>query len=102
VEAISLERLDRELVIVGCKAVFADGTFVARRGTRTMVERLPSLVLVDRWKRIDSMPPSVWPSPHRCEMVPGDAVRAPAQREEKTGWKGRPICMSISQTWAYG
>src|SRR5579859_5046885 len=60
VDVISLKQLDAELAVVGCEAVFSDGTFVARSGTRALVELLPTLVLVDRWKRIDSMPPPNW------------------------------------------
>jgi hypothetical protein len=78
VEVVGLDQLDAELAVVGCEAVFADGTFVARRGTRALVDRLPTLVLVDRWKRLDTMPPSRWPSSDRFEMIPGDEVRAPA------------------------
>ncbi len=77
VAVIGLQQLASDLAVVGCEAVFADGTFVARRGTKALVERLPALVLVDRWKRIDSMPPATWPS-DRYEMVRGDQVRAPA------------------------
>ena len=78
VDVISLKQLDAELAVVGCEAVFSDGTFVARSGTRALVELLPTLVLVDRWKRIDSMPPPNWPAPDRYEMVRGGDVRAPA------------------------
>ncbi len=78
VEVVGLDHVDAEVAIVGCEAVFADGTFIARRGTRALVDRLPTLVLADRWKRLDTMPPARWPSSDRFEMVPGDEVRAPA------------------------
>ena len=77
-DVISLKQLDADMAVVGCEAVFSDGTFMARSGTRALVELLPTLVLVDRWKRIDSIPPSNWPSPDRYEMVRGGDVRAPA------------------------
>jgi translation initiation factor 2B subunit (eIF-2B alpha/beta/delta family) len=77
--AIPLSELDAEIAVVGCDAVFDDGTFVNRRGTRELVDRLPTLVLVDRWKRIGGPPPARWPAPERFELIPGDQVRAPAQ-----------------------
>lgn len=76
--AIPLSRLDAEIAAVGCDAVFDDGTFVNRRGTRELVDRLPTLVLVDRWKRIGGPPPAAWPRADRFELIPGDRVRAPA------------------------
>jgi hypothetical protein len=50
----------------------------SRRGTKALVELLPTLVLVDRWKRIGGPPPRSWPMPELFELVPGDRVRAPA------------------------
>jgi translation initiation factor 2B subunit (eIF-2B alpha/beta/delta family) len=75
---IDLAELDSEIAVVGCDAVFDDGSFVNRRGTATLVARLPTLVLVDRWKRVDLPPPAGWSRPELFEIVPGDAVRAPA------------------------
>jgi hypothetical protein len=77
VEVTTIDEVQAELAVVGCEAVFNDGSFVARTGTRALIERMPALVLVDRWKRIDAPPPSSWPSP-RHELVPGGEVRAPA------------------------
>ncbi|HUZ87882.1 MAG TPA: hypothetical protein VNF26_13115 [Candidatus Baltobacterales bacterium] len=74
----TLAELDAEIAVVGCDAVFDDGTFVNRRGTRALVDRLPTLVLVDRWKRVGGPPPSSWPRPDVLELVPGERVRAPA------------------------
>jgi translation initiation factor 2B subunit (eIF-2B alpha/beta/delta family) len=77
-DAIALDALDAEIAVVGCDAVFEDGTFVNRRGTKALVDRLPTLVLVDRWKRIGGPPPRGWPRPELFELVPGDRVHAPA------------------------
>jgi translation initiation factor 2B subunit (eIF-2B alpha/beta/delta family) len=77
-EAVGLDALDAEIAVVGCDAVFDDGTFVNRRGTKALIERLPALVLVDRWKRIGGPPPTSWPRPELFELVPGDQVHAPA------------------------
>jgi hypothetical protein len=74
----ALAELDAEIAVVGCDAVFDDGTFVNRRGTRALVDQLPTLVLVDRWKRVGGPPPESWPRPELFELVPGDRVRAPA------------------------
>jgi hypothetical protein len=76
--AVSLAQLDAGIAVVGCDAVFDDGTFVNRRGTRALVDRLPTLVLVDRWKRIGGPAPARWPAPGRFELIPGDRVHAPA------------------------
>lgn len=78
VVAIPMSRLDADIAVVGCDAVFDDGSFVNRRGTRKLVDRLPTLVLADRWKRIGGSPPTRWPAPERFELIPGDRVRAPA------------------------
>ena len=77
VEVLSLDRVDADIAVVGCEAVYDDGSFIARRGTRDLVERMPALVLVDRWKKMDSPPPADAPA-GRYELVPGDVVRAPA------------------------
>jgi translation initiation factor 2B subunit (eIF-2B alpha/beta/delta family) len=77
-DPVSFAELDADIAVVGCDAVFDDGTFVNRRGTKALVERLPTLVLVDRWKRIGGPPPRSWPMPELFELVPGDRVRAPA------------------------
>ncbi|HUY74559.1 MAG TPA: hypothetical protein VMW11_08615 [Candidatus Dormibacteraeota bacterium] len=74
----TLAELDAEIAVVGCDAVFDDGTFVNRRGTKALVDRLPTLVLVDRWKRVGGPPPRSWPRPDVLELVPGERVRAPA------------------------
>jgi len=76
--AIPLSQLDGDVAVVGCDAVFDDGSFINRRGTRQLVDRLPTLVLADRWKRIRGPPPARWPAPERFELIPGDRVRAPA------------------------
>jgi translation initiation factor 2B subunit (eIF-2B alpha/beta/delta family) len=75
--ATALSKLTAEIAVVGCDAVFDDGSFINRRGTLALVERLPTLVLVDRWKRMGGPPPRTWPSPE-FELVPGDRVHAPA------------------------
>ena len=77
-DPVSFAELDADIAVVGCDAVFDDGTFVIRRGAKALVERLPTLVLVDRWKRIGGPPPRSWPMPELFELVPGDRVRAPA------------------------
>lgn len=77
-DPVSFAELNSEIAVVGCDAVFDDGSFVNRRGTKALVERLPTLVLVDRWKRIGGPPPHSWPMPELFELVPGDTVRAPA------------------------
>ncbi|HSP09127.1 MAG TPA: hypothetical protein VLU92_05980 [Candidatus Dormibacteraeota bacterium] len=74
----TLAELDAEIAVVGCDAVFDDGTFVNRRGTKALVDRLPTLVLVDRWKRVGGPPPGRWHRPDLLELVPGDRVHAPA------------------------
>jgi len=74
----TLAELDAEIAVVGCDAVFDDGTFVNRRGTSALVDRLPTLVLVDRWKRVGGPAPGSWPRPELFELVPGERVRAPA------------------------
>lgn len=76
--AVALDSLDADIAVVGCDAVFDDGTFVNRRGTKALVDRMPTLVLADRWKRIGGPPPRSWPRPDVFELVPGDRVRAPA------------------------
>ncbi len=77
-DPVALAALEADIAVVGCDAVFDDGSFVNRRGTRALVERLPTLVLVDRWKRIGGPTPQSWPMPEVFELVPGDRVRAPA------------------------
>ncbi len=77
-DPVALAALEADIAVVGCDAVFDDGSFVNRRGTRALVERLPTLVLVDRWKRIGGPTPQSWPMPEAFELVPGDRVRAPA------------------------
>lgn len=74
--SVGLHHLDAEVAVVGCEAVFEDGSFINRRGTRALVERLPTLVLVDRWKRLGGPPPPTWPG-NLFELIPGDRVRAP-------------------------
>lgn len=76
--AVPMSRLDAEIAVVGCDAVFDDGSFINRRGTRRLVDRLPTLVLADRWKRIGGPPPARWSAPDRFELIPGDRVRAPS------------------------
>jgi translation initiation factor 2B subunit (eIF-2B alpha/beta/delta family) len=76
--AIPLSGLDADVAVVGCDAVFDDGSFINRRGTRQLVDRLPTLVLADRWKRLGGSPPLSWRRPERFELIPGDRVRAPA------------------------
>lgn len=76
--AATLDEVDAEIAVVGCDAVFDDGTFVNRRGTKALVDRLPTLVLVDRWKRVGGPPPRSWPRPDMLELVPGERVHAPA------------------------
>lgn len=78
VVAIPMSELDAEVAVVGCDAVFDDGSFINRRGTRQLVDSLPTLVLADRWKRIGGPPPTSWPAPERFELIPGARVRAPA------------------------
>lgn len=77
-DAMSLDEMDVEIAVVGCDAVFDDGSFVNRRGTAALVDRFPTLVLVDRWKRVGGPPPTSWPLPELFELIPGDRVRAPA------------------------
>jgi hypothetical protein len=77
-ETIAIDQLEAELAVVGCDAVFEDGSFINRLGTAALVARLPTLVLVDRWKRLDHPPPGAWPEPERFEIVQDDSVRAPA------------------------
>lgn len=77
VETVTLDAVDAEIAVVGCEAVFKDGSFIARSGTRALAERMPALVLIDRWKTIDAPAPEVPPA-GRYELVPGDAVSAPA------------------------
>jgi Initiation factor 2 subunit family len=77
-DPVAFAALEADLAVVGCDAVFDDGSFVNRRGTKALVEQLPTLVLVDRWKRIGGPPPLSWPMPELFELVPGDRVRAPA------------------------
>ncbi|HYM66101.1 MAG TPA: hypothetical protein VEW68_02305 [Patescibacteria group bacterium] len=76
--AVRLSELDSEVAVVGCDAVFDDGSFINRRGTLSLVERMPTLVLVDRWKRIGGPPPRSWPMQEMFELIPGDRVEAPA------------------------
>lgn len=77
-DAVSLADLDAEIAVVGCDAVFDDGSFINRRGTAALVERFPTLVLVDRWKRVGGPRPTSWPHPELFELIPGDRVHAPA------------------------
>jgi hypothetical protein len=74
----SLADLDAEVAVVGCDAVFDDGSFINRRGTAALVDRFPTLVLVDRWKRVGGPRPKRWPHPELFELIPGDRVQAPA------------------------
>jgi len=77
IPAIAVERPEASIAVVGCDAVFADGGFVNRRGTRRLAEHLPEvLVLVERWKRVDGPTPATWPNPELFEVVPPlDGVR---------------------------
>jgi len=77
-DAMSLIDLDAEVAVVGCDAVFDDGSFINRRGTAALVGRFPTLVLVDRWKRVGGPPPERVLKPELFELIPGDHVRAPA------------------------
>jgi translation initiation factor 2B subunit (eIF-2B alpha/beta/delta family) len=77
-DPVAIDAVDADVAVVGCDAVFDDGTFVNRRGTKALVDRLPTLVLVDRWKRIGGPAPRSWPRPELFELVPGDRVHAPA------------------------
>lgn len=76
-DAVVLAALDADIAVVGCEVVYADGTFANRRGTAALVERLPTLVLVDRWKRVDALPPGEHSLSERLELVSGDRVQAP-------------------------
>lgn len=76
--AVPPSLVEAEVAVVGCDAVYDDGTFVNRRGTLALVTKLPALVLVDRWKRVDGPPPARLDAPDLFELIPGDLVRAPA------------------------
>lgn len=77
-EAVPLAALDADVAVVGCDAVFDDGSFINRRGTAALVDRLPTLVLVDRWKRLGGPAPTSVLLPDLFELIPGDRVHAPA------------------------
>ena len=71
IAAEAVRRPTAALAVVGCDAVFRDGGFVNRRGTRHLVAELTEvLVLTERWKRIDAATPASWPSPDLFELVP--------------------------------
>lgn len=76
--AVPLTEIEGDVAVVGCDAVFDDGSFINRRGTLQLVLRFPTLVLVDRWKRIGGPPPTHWPVAETFELIPGDRVHAPA------------------------
>ncbi|HET7419013.1 MAG TPA: hypothetical protein VFL27_01375 [Candidatus Dormibacteraeota bacterium] len=76
--AVPFTALDADVAVVGCDAVFDDGTFMNRRGTLALVTRMPALVLVDRWKRVGGPAPDASRVPEPFELIPGDRVRAPA------------------------
>lgn len=76
--AADLAEIVAEIAVVGCDAVFDDGSFINRRGTLALADRFPTIVLVDRWKRIGGPPPKTWPSPDLFELVPGDRIQAPS------------------------
>jgi translation initiation factor 2B subunit (eIF-2B alpha/beta/delta family) len=77
ITAIAVGRPTAGIAVVGCDAVFADGGFVNRRGTRRLADGIPEvLVLVERWKRVDGPTPDTWPNPELFEVVPPlDGVR---------------------------
>jgi hypothetical protein len=69
---VDIGSVEAEIAVVGCDAVFDDGTFVNRRGTAALVKHLhprPVLVLTERWKRVSGPPPIEWPEPDLFEIV---------------------------------
>jgi hypothetical protein len=75
---VDIGEVDAEIAVVGCDAYFDDRTFVNRRGTAALVNRLhprPVLVLTERWKRIAGPTPGRWPEPDLFEiMAPAENV----------------------------
>lgn len=70
--AVPLDHADADIGLVGCDAVFTDGSFVNRRGTAELVKRLmPHLVLVlaEPLKQLDHAAPKGWSEPDLFEIV---------------------------------
>ena len=62
-----------DVAVVGCDAIFDDGGFVNRLGTRRMLEAMapqPTVVVGDRWRRLAGRSPRSWPEPELFEVVP--------------------------------
>ncbi len=77
IDARPVRRPSAPVAVVGCDAVFADGAFVNRRGTSTLVAATPLvIVLGERWKRLPGPAPGSWPQPRMFEIVsPAPNVR---------------------------
>ena len=77
IPAAGVARPSAGIAVVGCDAVFTDGGFVNRRGTRRLAAEVPeTLALVERWKLVDGPTPASWPCPDLFEVVPpGAGVR---------------------------
>ena len=70
--AVSVSESDAAIGLVGCDAVFTDGSFVNRLGTAAMATQLAPrvlLVLAESLKRVDSPAPATWPEPDLFEIV---------------------------------
>jgi translation initiation factor 2B subunit (eIF-2B alpha/beta/delta family) len=72
-EAVAPGHFDADVGLVGCDAVFTDGSFVNRRGTADLAARLMPrvvFVLADPLRRLDHEAPDTWPEPDLFEIVP--------------------------------
>jgi translation initiation factor 2B subunit (eIF-2B alpha/beta/delta family) len=70
--AVLVSDIDAEIGLVGCDAVFSDGSFVNRRGTAALARELAPLVLLvlaESLKRVDGDAPKTWPEPELFEIV---------------------------------
>ena len=71
-KAVLVSDSDADIGIVGCDAVFTDGSFINRRGTAELARRLRPrvlLVLAESLKRVDHAAPETWPEPELFELV---------------------------------
>lgn len=71
-KAVLVSDSDADIGVVGCDAVFTDGSFINRRGTADLAAHLRPrvlLVLAESLKRVDHEAPETSPEPELFEMV---------------------------------
>jgi hypothetical protein len=71
-KAVSVGESDAAIGLVGCDALFTDGSFVNRLGTAELARQLAPrvvLVLAESLKWVDHAAPTAWPEPELFEIV---------------------------------